>query len=421
MNAEMTVGNLNTETAMFRAARWLTLASAVCALFSIAACQILLAMALAALLLSGARLRFPPVWLPILLFTAGSLISLALSDDPGDGLSQIRKFYVWLMLLVVFSTLRDPVWIKRLFLAWGGAAAITSLRALVQFYHKVEEARLVGRGFYDYYVAERITGFMSHWMTFSGQMMYVIILLAAYLMFAPGARKRMFLWMACLALVGAALLLGFTRSISFVATPAALLYLIWFWKRKALLAVPVLAVVAFLAAPQSVKTRFTSIFQPGQVDSNEFRKVAWLGGLRIIEQHPWFGLGPERVKARFMEFIPDVPRPLPMGWYGHLHSIYLHYAAERGIPTMLALLWFLGHALWTFFREARLLPPGRGDLRFILHACAAAVIATLAEGFFELNLGDSEVLTMFLAIVACGYAAAECARVARREAASAAL
>ena len=28
-----------------------------------------------------------------------------------------------------------------------------------------------------------------------------------------------------------------------------------------------------------------------------------------------------------------------------------------------------------------------------------------AEGFFELNLGDTEVLTMFLAVVACGYAA----------------
>ena len=33
------------------------------------------------------------------------------------------------------------------------------------------------------------------------------------------------------------------------------------------------------------------------------------------------------------------------------------------------------------------------------------MIATLVAGFFELNLGDSEVLTMFLTTVACGYTA----------------
>jgi len=405
---------------MWRAARWLALAAAVATLFSIAASQILLALAFAALLLSGAKLRFPPVWIPIALFVLGTLVSLALSDDPADGLSQIRKFYVWLILPVVYSTFRDTLWVRRLFLAWGGAAAFGSLRSFVQFWRKVEEARALGRGFYDYYVAERITGFMSHWMTFSGQMMYVVIILGAFLLFSPAARKRAWLWVACLALAGAALVLGFTRSIAFVATPAAAVYLIWCWNRKAVLAVPVLAVVAFFAAPSSVKERFTSIFQPGRADSNDFRKVAWRSGLRMIEQHPFFGLGPERVKARFNEFVPpDVPRPLPAGWYGHLHSIYLHYAAERGILTMLVLLWFLGQVLWDFSREARRLPAGRGDLKFILHAGAAAVIATLAEGFFELNLGDSEVLTMFLAIVAAGYVAVECARAARREAAGA--
>jgi hypothetical protein len=31
----------------------------------------------------------------------------------------------------------------------------------------------------------------------------------------------------------------------------------------------------------------------------------------------------------------------------------------------------------------------------------------MAEGFFEYNLGDSEVLTMFLVVVACGYLALE--------------
>ena len=57
----------------------------------------------------------------------------------------------------------------------------------------------------------------------------------------------------------------------------------------------------------------------------------------------------------------DVPRPLPIGWYGHLHNIYLQYAAERGIPTMLVLMWMLGQILFDFWRGLRVLPPGRGN------------------------------------------------------------
>src|SRR5574340_407304 len=138
----------------------------------------------------------------------------------------------------------------------------------------------------------------------------------------------------------------------------------------------------------------------------------------MVKQHPWLGLGPERVKARFNEFVPaEVPRPLPSDWYGHLHNIYVHYAAERGIPALLVLLWWLGRMLFDFIAAARRLPPGRDDLKMALHAAAAAVVAVMVEGVFELNLGDSEVLTMFLAITACGYVAADAAREPSREAA----
>ena len=65
-------------------------------------------------------------------------------------------------------------------------------------------------------------------------------------------------------------------------------------------------------------------------------------GAIVEHDHPVLGLGPEGVKTQFDEYVPaDIPRPLPSGWYGHLHNIYLHYAAERGIPTMLVLMWMI--------------------------------------------------------------------------------
>jgi putative inorganic carbon (hco3(-)) transporter len=64
-------------------------------------------------------------------------------------------------------------------------------------------------------------------------------------------------------------------------------------------------------------------------------------------------------------------------------------------------------ALWDFWRALRVLPPGRSDRRFLLQAGIACIIGTMVGGVFEKNLGDTEVLTMFLAIMCLGYLAAE--------------
>src|ERR1041385_8703100 len=65
------------ETFRVRAARCLAFGSAVAILFSIAASQILLGLALAALMLSGEKLRMPRIWLPLSLFILGTLVALA--------------------------------------------------------------------------------------------------------------------------------------------------------------------------------------------------------------------------------------------------------------------------------------------------------------------------------------------------------
>ncbi len=390
---------------MRRTAFWLTFGSAVAVIFSIAVCHILLALALAALLVSGERLRLPPVGWPLGLFVLGTLISLALSQDAAAGRPQIRKFFVFVILLVVYSTFREVGQARWLVLTWAGAGTLSALRSLFQFWQKLEESRQMGVDFYAHYIAERTTGFMSHWMTFGGQMMVVLLLLASFLLFARHSRRGLWLWLAAV-VVALALVAGFTRSI-WLATGAGLVYLAWGRNRWVVLAAPLVVALGIWIGPRSLRQRFTSIVRPKiEVDSNEHRVVTWRTGWRMIQAHPWFGLGPEMVKRRFDEFVPpDVPRPLPSGWYGHLHNIYLHYAAERGLPTLAALLWMLGKMLADFARALRRAPPGRGDAKFLLMGAIAVLLAILIEGFFELNLGDSEVLFMFLGVAACGYVA----------------
>lgn len=388
-----------------QAARWLTFGSAASILFSIAASQILLALALAALMLSGEKLRLPPIKLPLALFLAGTLLALAFSGHVTEGLPQIRKFYVFCELFVVYSALRDLRLIRWLFLVWAGFASIGAVRSFVQFGEKVEQAERMHVSFYIYYVGERITGFMSHWNTFSAQEMFALIMLGAFLLFGPASR-RAWIWIVCAGLMSGAVLLAETR-IVWIATAVAAVYLVWFWNRWVVLALPVAAGLLILISPASLRERFTSVVHPTESDSNRFRVLTWETGLRMIEAHPLLGLGPEGPHYQFDQYMPPGVTVKPSGWYGHLHNIYLQYAAERGIPVMLVLLWMLGRILHDFWKGLGRLPPGRGYQRYLLHGGIAVVLATLAEGFAEYNLGDSEVLTMFLVVVGCGYVAME--------------
>ncbi|MGH9674932.1 MAG: O-antigen ligase family protein [Bryobacteraceae bacterium] len=393
--------------AMKRASLYLTMGSLAAALFSIAICHAMLALSVAALLASGEKLRLPPIKLPLILFMALTLVSLALSDDPAAGRPQIRKFFVFLTLLVVSSCVRDLFQMRALVLIWSAVATLSSTYALAQFQRKVEGARAGGYDFYQFYVADRITGFMGHWMTFAGEMMIVLLLLAALLLFGGRVGYRWALAGGGV-LIAAAIVLSFTRSV-WPGVAAGGIYLLWHWRRRALLALPVLAAVCFLAAPASLRTRVVSAFQPnGQLDSNQHREVLRATGWRMIRAHPLFGVGPMMVKEKFLEFIPpDAPRPVPNAWwYEHLHNTYVHYAAERGVPAALALLWLMGKALWDFARAAPVVREGA----FIVRGAIAVILGVLVGGLWEVNLGDSEVLGMFLATVSCGYTAIEAER-----------
>ena len=391
------------QSTIARAAFYCACASAAAVLFSIAATNILLALAFALLLISGEKFRFPPIKLPLALFFAGTVISLLASQDPSAGRPQIRKFFVFLMLLVVSSALHRMEDVRRLVWVWMAGATASSLLSYVQFARKWRAAHALGKQFYIYYVAERTTGFMSHWMTFGGQMMIVFLLVVAWIFFARRSRERRWLWMAVAAVIAGAILLGWTRGI-WIGAGAGFLYLLWMRKRWLVVVLPAVIAV-LLVVPGPMRERLTSSLKPhGEVDSNQHRIVTWRTGLRMIQAHPMLGLGPELVNRDFKKYVPEDIHQLPDGWYGHLHNIYLHYAAERGIPTMLALMWLLGKILFDFWRGARRAAPG-SDAQFFLHGAVAVLLSILVEGLVELNLGDSEVLMLFLAVVSCGYVA----------------
>lgn len=350
---------------------------------------------------SRERIRMPPVAVPLFGFALWTALSLAFSDDPAAGLPQVRKLFVFLVLPVVYSLFQTMSRIQRLLEAMFVATLAGSVTAVGQFAWKVAEASASGVNFYDYYVGRRITGFFSHWMTFSQVLMMVALVLASYVLFYRCRRSARGVWIGTGAALGLALILSVTRSV-WAAAALGGIYLVWSWKPRLLWAASIGLLLLAVVSPGLVKQRLRSVTEPA---SYENRLLMWQTGARMVQAHPWFGVGPERVGARFDEFQPVAGKERPSGYYAHLHNVVIHYAAERGIPAAIFIVWLLVKVLVDHVSAAR--RRGRlGDPRsWLFHGVAAATLGLMGTSMFDQSLGDSEVLGAYLVLVALGYRA----------------
>lgn len=394
---------MSRERLLQRATFYLAFGSAVSILLSIAVSQILLALALASLLCSGRKLEFPPVRLPIATFFVLTVAAVLASGDPQRAMPQIRKFFVFAIVLVVFSTFRTVRQVRGLIFSWTVVAAGSGLLGTAQFLHRRREALLQHADKYAFIVDGRITGFASHWMTFGGEEMIVLLMLISVLLLSDLPRWRFFLWPAAI-LIWTSVALGMTRCIFLLGLPLGILYLAWRRRKLYMVAFVLGAAVGIVLAPRAVRERIVSVVKPHYgIDSNAQRAICRIVGWQMVKAHPWLGLGPEQIARQFSGYVPaSVLRPLPRGWYGHLHNLYLQYAAERGLPALLSFFWLIGVMIFDFLQVVRD-PTLTKEGRAVINGALGVIIAVLAEGLFEYNLGDSEVLTMFLSVIACGY------------------
>ena len=361
--------------------------------------EILLGAAILALLISRRRWRMPAGWLlPLALFAGGTVFALLLSPDSRAGLPQIKKFYAYLIIPVLMSTLRGTADAALTLKLCLGAGVLSSILSFVQFGRKWLDAARQGQDFYLHYVAQRTTGFMSHWQTFGGQLGILLVVALAFVLFARcSPRERRWAGGALMVLV-AATALNLTRGI-YVASALAIVYLLWSSRPRYLLVLPLVGIAALSVEP--LRRRAVSLVRPqGEIDSNQHRWVTWRTGLAMIAAHPWLGVGPDRVDDEFKAYLPKDVTHLPEGWYGHLHNTYLQYAADRGIPVTLCLFWLLGRMLADLLCSLR-----RTTSPWLVQAGIAAWTSVIVSGFTEANLANSEVLHLFLVTMVCAYQA----------------
>jgi putative inorganic carbon (HCO3(-)) transporter len=366
----------------------------VTAPLSVTFIELFLVLTVVSTLLLASRLRlaplrkFPPILVPLLGFVLCSVLSALLARDPVLSLLNIKKLFLFALLPAMLLLWDRPGQYTATLSLMFGAAGISAMIALIQYFRPADPGL-------------RIHGLMGHHMTFSGQMMLVLVAMVI-LLTREGVRNPRIVWFlgTMTALCGAALILALTRS-SWLGTATGLLVALALLRPRWLLAIPVLALLLLLVSPASVQDRLRHMFDTAEA-GNAARLDMIQTGLRIVRERPLLGVGPRMIEQSVYEYGAN-PKILPC-FYQHLHNNVIQLAAERGLPALLCWLWFMGQIVvdhFRWFRRLRL-SGSRNALVYPVLAIGAAV-SLFVSGLFEFNFGDSEVLALFLAIIGGAY------------------
>ena len=183
----------------------------VSSVFSVAVSSILLGaayflVAIRAIKNKSLGLQSPGFGIPLLVFLGTVAVSTLASEDPAWSLPYLARVLKLCFVFPLFTFLdrRGIEWTLKGLLA---AMAASAIYGLVQYFW-----------FLDVDLLNRVSGFMSHWMTFSGQMMIGVVALTGWIVSTrrPEARDRLgpAFWgcLVVLGLLGTALLVTLTRS-----------------------------------------------------------------------------------------------------------------------------------------------------------------------------------------------------------------
>jgi O-antigen ligase len=405
-----------TELPYATAARWAALFFSLhilTLLLSIAVTQAFLAAATVAyltyLLRSRPPISFPPVKLPLLLFCLATFNSLLWAEHPAVGWPAVRKLVLFLILLLSVNLVVGARHFGALFRGLFLVSALAGLVGIGQFIIQYHSVRHLPHDLVYYYMTvTRIHGFMGHWMNFGGQQMLVFSALLAFLLLSasvpegfpavPDGKSKGLYWLV-MAVVATSLVLNFTRGVWLGGVVAAL-YIVARWKPRALWAIPVLLLVADLAAPSMIRRRVSLALHPNDDPALAIRLEMWSVGLRMVREHPWVGVGPENIPQVYTQYLLPGTTPIA-GYHNHLHDNFLQLAAERGLPCLAAWLWFMLALGWNILRIRNRL----SRWRWVADAAFAAWLAFLAEGFFEYNFGTSPVLMVLLFLMSTPFVA----------------
>lgn len=363
---------------------WSLIGIAATIQLSIAAAQILLTIAVAAWLAShlvrGERLEAPPLFWPLVVYAALTLVSAGFSLDPEVSFTDCKQLVLFMLVPLTYDLARGAR-------AHSVLSVVLTIGAASAFVGIVQYAVL---NFDD--LGRRPSGTLSHWMTYSGTLMLVICAATARLLYGTSGR----LWAAfVMPALLVALSLTLTRG-AWVGVAVGVAVILLSKDFRLLALIPIVVVIGVLLAPQALLDRVYSIFDPQDLTSRD--RIAMLhAGTAMVRDYPLTGVGPNQIERAYPNYrVADAVKPTNP----HLHNVPMQIAAERGLPALGAWIWFVVSAGVGLFRLLK-----KSRHKSLAAAALGGMAAMLAAGLTEYNFGDSEFLMLLLVMITLPFAA----------------
>jgi hypothetical protein len=322
---------------------------------------------------------------PLAGWALAAILATLCAADPLASADKLRKLPLFAMVFWAPAVVHRVWGLGRLYMGLLFSAGVTALYGVLTFFLQGGPE-----------IAVRIRGFHTFYVTNSG-----LLLLCTFpaLLFACG-RRFAHSYRAGAGLAAAAILAAqlFGRLPSaWLGTGAGLLVLALRRGRPRLAAlVPALAVV-LLVAPGIFRETARDLLDPSS-PANAYRARIWENGWRLFARDVWSGSGLQDLREEYRRVAAPGEEV-----HGNMASVPVHVAASMGVPGLLALSWLVV----AFFRViARARRAAGGDLlRATVDGVEASLVAFLAAGLIEWNLGDSEILALLCFLVGTAIAA----------------
>jgi O-Antigen ligase/PDZ domain len=230
----------------------------------------------------------------------------------------------------------------------------------------------------------RVSGFSRHFLTYAEQLQILGLLLLGFLIAHSPHRL---VTVSLFFLFSLALILTASRAViaSYLAA-VVITVLLTASRRIAMITIAAVFLTAVFASYAVLSTRNLSSINFS--DDSSSRRIGYMkAGLRLIPQHPIFGVGMDAHKKHWNEW------GFPGDYITHTHSTPIQIAMDRGLPALFCLGWFLfsiGWMSWRSYKETK---------SVLALGTLAAVIGFSLSSFFNYNFGDSEVVLLLLFLV----------------------
>jgi O-antigen ligase len=287
----------------------------------------------------------------------------------------------WLQYIAIYVIIQDSILTSKIFKraiqVFLTGSFLAMISGLSQYFFNTEFLR--GKSIAAVHGGIcAITSSFNHYNDFGGYLVVVLGMLFALLLARDCFDFKTNVLSVFTVITVISIILTFSRG-SWLAIIIATVFVVLLSKRfkKAMILV-FLLITSFLLVPL-VRGRLLFIFQSGG-DSNRF--LIWSAIIKMIEDHPFLGMGVGTFMANFCSYLPDLSP-----YYAH--NCYLQIWAETGIFSLVNFLAFIVSIVYLASKKFIFTQD------FILLGLLSGIIGFLTHSFFDTNLYSLRLAILF--------------------------